>query len=333
MTLRRLTAALALVLLSCDPLTANGTTFFAAVAWQDGWPIFALRFSGDASGQPVFNTQTRPDPPAALLHPTQSVRILLSDAFDGELVNLTVEGLQDDGGVNARGSAMATVTKDREVNVAVELSQGGIDGGTLCECPTGCCKAGEKGCATNGGVFFCPRTAGSVCSGIQCSVLSANRCGNGCTCGMGGACGPGLRCEGTGMNATCACDPTSACSGCCANNTTCIQAGGEDISNCGNGGSACDNCNARCLDAGVCDLLMSCGGGMCHTGKSCQPAQWPRCERLGLCVACDPLRSDQCSSSGISVEPCQCGATGAACDAGTFCVADGGQARCVPIFN
>jgi len=325
MTLRRLTAALALALLSCD---ANGTTFFEAVAWQDGWPIFALRFSGDASGQPVFSTQTRPDPPTGLLHPTQSVRILLSDAFDGELVNLTVEGLQDDGGVNARGSAMATVVKGREVNVAVELSQGGIDAG-ICECATGCCKAGEKTCATNGGVFFCPRTPGSVCGALECGAQSANRCSNGCACGSQGPCGPGLRCAGAGANAQCVCDAESGCTGCCANGNTCIELGGESKATCGLGGSGCSECSTACA-LGVCDGLMSCGSSQCRSGSGCEPAQWPRCEKAGLCVACDATRSSQC---GTGSEPCLCGAMTTACDGGSICVADGGQARCVPIFN
>src|SRR5581483_3518246 len=188
----------------------------------------------------AFPTSTRPDAPAAL-GTSQSVRVLLDDTLGGQLINLSVDGLDGKGDVVARGTTPVTARRGQEVTVQVELSVGGAGGGSasgggsatggsgpqgggtgstgggpaMCQCEGGCCAQGQSACERGNGFFFtcgkdstCAPDGGTcgtsnVCSSDVCSLLTANLCGPmGCQCGGRASCTDGQRCVG----GACVCD-------------------------------------------------------------------------------------------------------------------------------
>jgi hypothetical protein len=284
-------ALLGAALLSCDPATANGTTFFVAVAWQDGWPIVALRFSGEAGTMPAFSPTTRPVSPNGTLSTPQTVRILLSDGLAGQSVDVTAEGLRADGGVFARGSAGQTVVQGREVNVMIELSQGGSGGG-----------AGTGGSGMGGGTAL---GGGSAAGG------GVGPTGGGAALG-GGPAGGGTATTG------CAC-----ATGCCMpSSTKCAELNGNFFT-CPK--AAMSTCTVAC-DGFTSD---SCGqNGACACGSNPPCGAGLRCQ-MGLCVCDQKSGCDGCCDGSDTCVPrlsqmdSKCGAAGISCVScgGVACVA------------
>ncbi len=188
---------------------------------------------------------------------------------------------------------------------------------TATSCPNGCC-------ANN---LCVPRSAGgdSVCG------TASKACE---------ACAPGQTCTG----GACSDCPANCPSGCCSGGT-CYPPGQV---NCGIGGSACVFCDPITSDSCNAQGFCACGAGLaCAPGQHCQngacscdaascpngccgnnfcetPAANPDggtasssslCGKAGrACAACDPVRADTCTSSGV----CACGA-GPSCDLGQKC--------------
>jgi hypothetical protein len=359
MSRRLALALLGAVLLRCSADTANGTTFFVAVAWQDGWPIVALRFSGEAGTSPAFPTSTRPESPMGMLNTPQTVRIFLSNGLGGQSVDVTAEGLQLDGGVFARGSASKTVVEGHEEEVMIELSQGGSGGGagtggsgtgggsaatgggsalgggtaigggpgggtatTDCQCATGCCFAGSTRCAQlNGNWFACPKMPpSSTCVAPLCDGFTADGCAANGAC----QCGQGPAC-GPGLRCetgSCVCDEKSGCDGCCQSPSSCLARAAEDNSHCGAAGIACTSCGGMVCAAGACGASICAGASNCRSGSTCLMAAWPVCAGAASCVACPPVRTDRCAPITFD---CACG-DGGVCATNQVCVTltDGG---------
>ena len=82
---------------SCGTPT-NGTSLFVSVAWDDSWPIVALKFTGTQNSTDVFTPSVLPDPATGQLKGPQTVVILLKDSLGGQQVDVTVRGLTVDGG-------------------------------------------------------------------------------------------------------------------------------------------------------------------------------------------------------------------------------------------
>ena len=193
-------------------------------------------------------------------------------------------------------------------------------------CPNGCCANNVCVPTSSGSAAVCGTAskqcegcnAGQSCTGGACSDCPAN-CPNGCC--SGGTCYPaGPTSCGAGGGACVSCDPIASdgCNpqGLCACGIGLACAPGQ---HCQNGACACDgvSCPTGCCrnnvcespasnpDAGATTLLALCGKG----GRAC--------------IACDPIRSDSCSSSGI----CACG-TNPPCDLGQKC--SNGSCVCDP---
>lgn len=181
-------------------------------------------------------------------------------------------------------------------------------------CASGCCDGDT--CLT-AGLASCGRM-GLGC--ITCDPLSANRCSvNGdCECSNNGgaACGPGRHCTGSG----CVCDAVSCPNGCCDANGVCQP--GTSTMACGSGGEACVPC-ANCSN-GTCPANCNpttCSNGCC-AGSNCRaPGTVTACGTAGsACVACNPVRANNCFGGS-----CSCG-SGPQCGTGQFC--DAGTCTC-----
>src|SRR5450432_3558018 len=129
--MRRALAVLGLVMAAASCGDPNGTSLFVTVAWQDGWPITQLQFSGQQGGSDAFPTSQRGDAGMGVLGSPQSVLIQLKEALAGTHVGVTVLGLVADGGTYASAQDFADPVLGRDVLLHLELvtrSAGGGDG-------------------------------------------------------------------------------------------------------------------------------------------------------------------------------------------------------------
>lgn len=143
--------------------------------------------------------------------------------------------------------------------------------------------------------------------------------GSACAPCMGGTCNTG-QCS---MVATCS--PSTCPNGCCQGNL-CVPLGGQNASQCGSGGLACQVCPmGNSCTAGACTPTVACDFfscvGCCANGV-CQPTstQSPlSCGRNGVtCAACDPGAT---CSAGQCTGGSTCNATNCnGCCNGTTCV-------------
>lgn len=227
---------------------------------------------------------------------------------------------------------------------------GAAGGGTAsCGCDGGCCEPSSASCSMpkqvplsrlpNGSFTVTDCGApGMTCEGA-CDPVKGFCNGNGkCTCGPNLSCHDGERCvvSGTAGNLSfaCRCDELSGCNGCCANNSTCVPVASEDGGRCGAAGSQCEVCNsggtASICANGICNVPM-CQSDKCASGNDCLEVQFPTCTGVlnNRCVACDPLRSNQCSRlNGAQTQGCACGMN-KQCDPGEYC---DNSSNCVKLF-
>lgn len=201
------------------------------------------------------------------------------------------------------------------------------------------------------------------CSPSLCEPSRTNTCHNGsCSCGKSGPCPVGTRCSITpNGNSICVCDFFSQCQGCCNTaGTICVTPNLLTRVACGSAGQQCQPCGAVAnggagggtgggfLDAGnitcqqgtiampsveqpgVCSTSVTCGAckldGQCCSEMKCAPAGWPRCRKpnANVCIACDLLRTSQCSAT----LGCVCGNETGPCNAQQFCDRGNGVPRC-----
>lgn len=171
-------------------------------------------------------------------------------------------------------------------------------------CP-GCCKH-EAGlaycfpgdehtrCGSDGGQCTNCVADGEICSDRQCDECATN---DDCDAKYGVS--SNLSCIG----GECFCGPR--CSGCCANDTTCVTStSGEQ---CGISGSACDNCTAKgqtCVE-GSCSVA-----GQCQTQSDCAP----------LCTCAN---GQQCGDVQNGTDNSMF-----VCRDGRCCLAEGGEDDC-----
>ncbi len=207
-----------------------------------------------------------------------------------------------------------------------QLCNGGQCRCTLTSCPNGCCANNVCVPMASGSAAACgtaskacdPCNPAQNCTGGACSDCPAN-CPDGCCSGE--TCyAPGLFNCGTGGRACIVCDPVAS-DGCTAQGV-CSCGGGPDCApgqHCQNGTCTCD--------------AVSCPNGCCRNNLCESPASNPDagstaalslCGTGGrTCVACDPTRADNCSSSGL----CACGSS-PPCDVGQKCA--NGSCFCDP---
>src|SRR5262245_47129299 len=129
--MRRLLALL-LMLLACDPSTANGTALFITVEWPgSSTGVRQLRFGGVSGTSPAFETKVLPETAGNELTSPQSARAFLSDSFGGTAVQIGVDGIGMNGSTIARGRVTVDAVKGREVDakVVLEAVMGGTGGG------------------------------------------------------------------------------------------------------------------------------------------------------------------------------------------------------------
>lgn len=269
--------------------------------------------------------------PAIVANDEVTLTVLLDQAYTPDDAGVTDAGAPDAG------------TKDG--GTATDGGSGPPDAG--CGCTTGCCSAVGK-CAAPAKVAVASGVtvtaapcgpANSMCGQI-CDPMLANACVNGaCACGTGPACGGGQRCADKGGGTFgCICDLTSNCKGCCKSNQ-CV-ATGTNSPDCGNAGNQCQQCSggAVCNSNGACvggTNNPTCGTNQCRTDEQCYSMptpSFPTCRSttsvLGVCVACDGLRADRCTSFGT----CACGVSGT-CAQHQYCDRTGGAAaaKCVAL--
>jgi hypothetical protein len=311
----------------------QGTALFLLVTFDESAfpPLYQLRFSGkDSSGNLIFQPALRPEPnTSGPLKSPQSVRILLADSLNDQLLSLGVDGLLESGEVVAEALAQARARKDQEVEVDVTLTGAGDP---KCGTCSGCCLGVV--CVSQPTVMGCG-SANSLCS--SCNSQRADGCPNGiCLCGAQKECSPeqgadrcvaaeclcgtikcqpGERCE----NGQCICTPLSCPGGCCSD-AGCVLATNEAA--CGAAGLPCEACSSgqNCI-AGVCtDCPSNCPAGCC-SGESCYNPGISTCGASGAaCTWCDSVRSDRCVNGN-----CACG-DGGSCGLGLHC--DGGRCAC-----
>ena len=134
-------------------------------------------------------------------------------------------------------------------------------------CPDGCCLDDEcvdgddaDGCGQGGlQCQTCDTDAGQLCDGTQCRA----------------PCGP------------------SNCSGCCADEFTCVV--DPDDEACGSGGESCEDCG----DEGFCDFEGQCRDDTCeNTCDGC-------CTDAGDCIERDDQEDFQCGLQGNPCENCE----------------------------
>src|SRR5262245_14692620 len=121
--------AMLLMLLACDPSTANGTALFITVDWPSDVPVLQLRFGGVSGTSPAFETKTLPASAGAELKSPQTARAFLKDELGGMAVQVGVDGIGMNGTTIARGHTTVDAVKGREVDVKVTLVTGGTGGG------------------------------------------------------------------------------------------------------------------------------------------------------------------------------------------------------------
>ncbi|HEX4621914.1 MAG TPA: hypothetical protein VH208_10145, partial [Myxococcaceae bacterium] len=273
-----------------DPTRLVGTAFYVHVDFDDGLGLTQLRFVGGVAGQGIFDT-TLPATAAGTLTSEQTVRIDLGDRFDGQPVDVEVDGLKG-GAAAASGFAAQQVERGVEVDVYVTLGAG--DAGTCGAC-AGCCSG--KNCVTHTSLTICG-SGGAACapcnltladscgaSGCACgtgpscqAARGSDRCASGsCVCGTGAACAPGLECDGGG----CQCTPASCPGGCCDRSGQCVM---PSFTACGVGGVACVRCNSFLSD--------SCLGGSCQCGSGSGCDAGAEC--LGQRCQCTPASCAGC---------------------------------------
>jgi hypothetical protein len=303
----------ALISISCGSSSANGTTFFIRVAWQDAWGVQQLRFAGATSSATAFPTSDRPTSPESSLSSPQSVRVLLSPDLDGQTVNVTVAGLDGTGTVVATGSAMEQVQKDQEVSFLIELMQGGAGGGSGTGGGSASTGGGSGhtggGTAPMGGGSAGGMGGGSMGTGGGTVVMSCN-CPGGC-CASGKS-----SCEvGVGIFFT------------CSDTAVCTHSNGIGTGTCGSSDSCNNVCDLRTADScGMkgcqCGNQQACGDGMLCYGGQCF------CTALTCSGCCTPdagqcitsPNPQQCGIGGATCVACDGGAAGVGCSAGVCSV-------------
>lgn len=308
-----------------DPKALNGTALYVTNFFDADYKVRQLLFIGDTTGgNDAFPRGARPDPASTTdLNGPLTARILLSDSLAGKEVALTVYALDLNGEVVEVGYATTPVALGVETDVEVQLtpfvsapSDGGVvdagfdagiidagtrtDGGTGCDCATGCCIFGANPdggpCAPsvsttstpgNEGTIapltitaqFCGR-ANNACTGSDfCDPLRANACaGPKCVCGtMAAQCPQGTRCSVSANGAaSCVCDRLSNCDGCCSPQGTCEA---PAPNTCGAGGIACQKCLGATGFTPGCENPVF-GAGACSNSTTC-----PGCNKVNECCS------------------------------------------------
>lgn len=358
-------ALVGLTVAACGPIRYDGpTAIILKVLLNEGRGSHILYISGvDRTPINVFPSVYRPETVSPTQLPTgETMRILLDDSLAGTPITLTVVGLDESGVPVESGSAELTLAGRVENPVTVKLtlydadagvgggagggggtgvgggiatgggggSTGGTDGGIdagACKCATGCCdKTGQ--CVDAGGAKVV--VAGSpfeFCLGF-CDPLRADRYTDaGCGCGTKGQCANGTRCQ----SGSCVCDEFSGCTGCCTSGG-CSPKTSQPANACGAGGFKCDSCLVSCV-LGVCTAGCLPENGKCCSGNNSHEVHFPTCATFDNgCVACDPTRSNVCTTATVlSPNSCGCG-TGAICNANQICVGSGAAAKCLGPF-
>lgn len=250
--------ALAVALFYVSACSAPGTSLLIAVDLSQAAQTQQLQFHGRVGERLVFGPVARPEQAGEPLAHRQTLRVLLPDELDGQVVTIFVDGLTN-GSVHSHAVAQAQVARGREVPVDVVLTPAAV----VCASCDGCCVDGRcvgtsvAACGVGGvSCFACDPLLADRCSATgRCACgeapacapdRGADRCVDGeCRCGNSGPCGAGLQCD----NGMCRCTSTS-CAGCCAGNE-CLS--GVTPQACGSGGAACSRCsgNTPC-EQGVC---------------------------------------------------------------------------------
>ncbi len=285
---------LGLLLSACG--TRVETSLLVTVNWSDAPDLVVLEFIGPSAGQSIRLPSALP---TDALTSGQTARILVSDAQVGQMLTLTVNGLNRDFAVVSTGTAQSpTVAQNKELAMAVTLEKAAPPDAGVCLGPI------EVRPAT--GVFVVGCSSGASC--LACNA-TADRCVNGaCSCGDSGApCGPGLLCVRNATGASCVCSLLSGCQGCCSATGACLPyATSQTKTACGAAGNTCVDCPgpANQCAQGVCTARVSCtSGAACASANECGLTSFPSCrEPIGRCVACDVFRSNKCAATG-----CACG--------------------------
>ncbi|HEU0116269.1 MAG TPA: hypothetical protein VFQ80_16390 [Thermomicrobiales bacterium] len=200
------------------------------------------------------------------------------------------------------------------------LSGAGADGKSTCACVADgdACQTAAQCCGgvcRSGICTGCPSpqvTCGGLCVDLQ---TDDNHCGS-----CGHACGSDQRCQ----DGSCICDATNCPNGCCDGATATCKRGTSD-SDCGDGGTLCQICNAcqTCNGTTCAAKAGACcgeGKGACQDGQCVACAAGQRCQ-AGACV-CD---ATSCSTGCCDGATCHAGTDNLACGTnGDACVA------CVP---
>jgi hypothetical protein len=226
---------------------------------RGGLEVDQLRYEAWVDGGALFEPALRPEPAAGPLATSTSMRLLLPDSLDQQVVDLRVTGLLD-GVPRAEGAGRVTVVGGLEVPTTVRLSAPGSSCGDGAPCAAGleclqrscqCTSASCSGCCLGG---WCQvGTAAATCgtrglSCVDCRAVLTDRCRSSgtCGCGSGGACSAGQICNA----GVCQCNPAT-CAGCCKG-TTCEA--GTSRRECGKSGAACVSCSGESSDCeqGVC---------------------------------------------------------------------------------
>lgn len=168
------------------------------------------------------------------------------------------------------------------------------------------CGAGGQACAPCGGSEVCDRDSGQCAEPPDCD---ATTCADGCcseddecitpaddgeACGSGGLqcaecdTGAGEVCDGSQCRTPCGPDN---CTGCCADDFTCVEGDDVDEGACGEQGGPCEDCDAGAI----------CEGGECRE-DSCENTCDGCCTAADECISRDELDDDEC---GINGAPCQ----------------------------
>lgn len=374
-----------------DPKTLNGTALFVTCFFNADYHVRSLLFTGDtADGNDAFQRGSRPEPASTTdLNGPLTARILLKDALADQELAITVYALDANGEIVEVGTANVKVVGGRETDVRVNLApfvvapvdagsdagtdagvfdagvlDAGVraDGGTACDCTSGCCILGANpdggACApTTSASFplegnappflvtgqFCGRSGFACTVSDFCDPMRANTCaGAKCSCGtLGAPCAPGMRCTLVGSVAACLCDKYSNCDGCCSAQNQCVTL--VDSNACGAGGLACQKCVSatgvapKCEGAlwgtGACANFQNCLQcdqiDKCCNGNQCAGGGFPVCRARppgvpSVCESCDLLRSNRCHPV---TGQCACGDAGP-CNQGQTCK----EGTCKAIF-